>query len=68
MSEFLVHHPTFREYPHLKSSHVEEKVGIVFTVNGDKTILPLNGRHGARESVLNLPKYSTTPGKGGRDN
>jgi hypothetical protein len=43
-----------------ESTHVEEKIGIVFGVNADKTVLPLDSGCGPGESVLDVPEHSSS--------
>mmetsp|Transcript_19227 Transcript_19227/g.59289 ORF Transcript_19227/g.59289 Transcript_19227/m.59289 type:complete len:634 (-) Transcript_19227:308-2209(-) len=41
---------------HLEAAHVEQQVRVVFRVNGHEGVLPVDGRHGAREPVLDVPE------------
>ncbi len=44
----------------LESGHVEEQVRVVLRVHADKRVLPVDGRHGARKPILDVPKHSTS--------
>lgn len=59
MREFLVGHPTFWQDPTLESAHVEQEVRIVLAVDGHETVLPLDGRHRPRKTVLDVPKHGS---------
>ena len=69
MGELFVLHAALGENAALKSTHVEEEVGVVLAVHGDKAALPLRGCDGARETVLDVPEHSTTTawGREGRE-
>jgi hypothetical protein len=43
-----------------KSTHVEEKIGIVFGVNAYKAVLPLDCGCGPGESVLDVPEHCSS--------
>lgn len=52
-----------RQDPALKPSHIEQQVRIILGVSWDETVLPLDGGHGARQSVLYVPEYCATTGE-----
>lgn len=62
--KLLVRGAALGQHAALKAAHVEEKVGVVLAVDGDKAALPLDGGHRARKAVLNVPEYSATPATG----
>jgi hypothetical protein len=43
-----------------KSTHVEEKIGIVFGVNADKAVLPLDSGCGPGQPVLDVPEHCSS--------
>lgn len=47
----------------LEAGHVEEQIRIVFRVNRNECILPLDGGHGARQTIFDVPEDSTTSAK-----
>lgn len=56
VSELLKGCPDLWQDSTLKATHVEEKVGVVLAVDGDKAALPLDGRDRSREAVLDVPE------------
>jgi hypothetical protein len=44
----------------LKTTHIEQQIWIVFGVDADKAVFPLDGSCGSWKSVLYVPKYSAT--------
>ena len=59
--ELLVRGATLGQNAALKAAHVEQQVGIVLAVHGHEAALPFDGGHRARQSVLDVPEYGTTP-------
>ena len=59
--EFLVCGPTLGQDAALEATHVEEQVGIVLTVHRNKAVLPLDGGHRARQTILDIPEDSSPP-------
>lgn len=47
----------------LKATHVEEQVGVVFAVDRNKAVLPLDCGNRSGQTVLDVPEHSTTTGK-----
>ena len=52
--------PAFGQNPALKSAHAEQKIGVVLAINRDKCSVPLNGGHGSWQSILDVPKHSSS--------
>ena len=59
VGELLVGSPGLGQDATLKTTHVEEEVWVVFGVDGDKGVLPLDGGDGTRQSVLDVPEHSS---------
>ena len=58
VSELLVGGACLGQNAALEPAHVEEEVWVVFGVDRDEGVLPLNGGYGARETVLYVPEHS----------
>lgn len=63
MSEFLIACTALGQNSALKTTHVEEQVGVVFTVHRHKAVLPLYSSDRTGKTVFNVPKHSTAPRK-----
>lgn len=60
VGEFLMGCANLGQDTALKTTHVEEQVGVVFAVHRHKAVLPLHGRDGSRQTVLHLPEDGAT--------
>ena len=54
--KLFVRHAALGQDAALEAGHVEQQVGVVLGVDGHERALPQNGRHGARQPVLDVPK------------
>ncbi|CAN8015573.1 unnamed protein product, partial [Ixodes persulcatus] len=61
VAELFVGHAALGQDAALKAPHVEEQVGVVLAVHRHKAALPLHRRHGAGQSVLDVPEHRTPP-------
>ena len=59
VSELFIRGSCLGQNAALKATHVEEEVGVVLGVDGDKGVLPLDGGDGARQAVLDVPEHSS---------
>ena len=62
--ELLVRGAALGQDTALKAAHVEQEVGVVLAVHGHKAALPLDGGHGAWQTVLDVPEHCATPENG----
>lgn len=63
MSEFLIACTALGKNSALKAAHVEEQVGVVFTVHRHKAVLPLYSSDRTRKTVFNVPEHSAATKK-----
>lgn len=63
MRKLLMLRSAFGQNSALKPAHVKQQIRVVFRVNADKTIFPLNCGDRAGETILDVPKHCTSPGK-----
>lgn len=63
VSKLLIAGTAFWQYAALKTTHVEKQVGVVFAVDWNKTVLPLDSGHWSGQSVLDVPENSTSTGR-----
>lgn len=63
MCKFIMCSTDFGQNSTLKSTHIEQQVGIVFAVNWHKTVLPQCSCHRPWQSVFDVPKYGTSTEK-----
>mmetsp|Transcript_29770 Transcript_29770/g.62395 ORF Transcript_29770/g.62395 Transcript_29770/m.62395 type:complete len:277 (-) Transcript_29770:3144-3974(-) len=59
MGEVFVQHSNLRQNTNLEPTHIEEKIGIVLAVHGNKAVLPLDGCYRARKLILDVPEDRT---------
>lgn len=63
MCEFVVLRSAFRENSALESAHVEQQVGVVFGVDGDESVVPVDSGDGAWQAILDVPENCSSPGR-----
>ena len=61
VGELLMGSAALGQHAALKATHVEEQVRVVLTVDGHEAAVPLDGGHGARQAVLDVPEHRATP-------
>ena len=58
--KFFMSSSALGQNPALKSAHAEQKIGVVLAINRDKSSVPLDGGHGSWQSILDVPKDSSS--------
>lgn len=63
MGELLIAGAALGQDAALKATHVKQQIGVILAVNGHEAILPLHRGDRSRQTVLDIPEYSTTTEK-----
>lgn len=60
VGEFFIAGAALGQDAALKATHVKQQIGVILAVNGHEAILPLHRGDRSRQTVLDIPEYSTT--------
>lgn len=66
MGELLIAGAAFGQNATLKTTHVEQQIGVILAVNRHEAVLPLHCGDGSRQAVLDIPEHSTATETEGR--
>ena len=60
LSKFFFKSSDLRKQPDLKTSHGKEQIGIIFRINRDISIFPMNSGDASGQPIFNLPKNTSS--------